>query len=118
MKISPEAWAIYRAACQEEGPVQPTDYERLLIALGFSPSRLSDITAGLRYIHYTTPSMHTTALYLPTEAAIEDIVYFVQNPPKDYDPKRMEVCKSILEDSGVTPDQYSQYLMRRRQRLR
>ena len=133
MKISPEAWAIYRAFAEEEG-VQPTSYERILIALGFEPTRLSSIKAGMRYIHYTTPEMRTKAQAMPTEAALQNMVYYVtqhKEPAKKTDEserqyqtrlekaeKRKQVCLEILKDAGITTkEQYREYLIARKGRL-
>jgi len=101
--------------------------------LGFEPTRTSDIRNGMHYIHYTTPEMRTPANWLPTEAALQNMVYYVQNYPKtqrqrdetdkqyqdriDHETKRKEICIEILERSGVTPDKYGYYLMMRSRRL-
>ena len=133
MKICPEAWAIYRSFAEEEG-VQPTQYERLLTALGFDPTRLSDIRRGMTYIHYTTPEMRTKALYLPTETALQNMVYYVtqhKEPAMKADEserqyqrrlqkaeKRKQVCLEILKDAEITTDeQYRDYLFARKKRL-
>lgn len=115
MKIAPEGWAIYRAFTTEEG-VQPTAFERVLIALGFEPTRLSDIKSGMRYIHYTTPKMRTQVQGMPTEAALENMVYYVTQR-EDVDPRRKQVCLEILEDSGIMPEDYYKYLLSRSKRL-
>jgi hypothetical protein len=132
MRIAPQAWAIYRTLAEEDG-VEPTPYENLLIALGFEPSRLSDIKAGMRYIHYTTPEMRTPANWLPTDEALQNMIYYVQSYPKtqrksdetdkqyadriDHETKRREICLEILDRSGVKPEHYRDYLLRRSRRL-
>jgi hypothetical protein len=132
MRINPQAWAMYRTFTTAEG-VNPTTYERLLIALGLEPSRLSDIKQGMTYIHYNTSEQRTKGNWLPTEQALQNMVYYLRTHPDeerksgetdrqyatrvDAETKRAEVCRQILTQSGVNPDEYSYYLWKRSQRL-
>jgi len=117
IRISPMAWDIYKVLSSEkEAAIKPTSFEKILTGLGFEPSRLSTIRETMRYLKYFKPEQKTPAMGLPTNQAIQNIIFNLGK--KDYKEKNKEVIRYLLQDLGILPKDYPKYLEQRKERMK